>query len=209
MKTMLTIEDLKAIFVRCSDIMNENRQALLDLDAACGDGDLGLTMTKGFAAAAEAARNYSGNDAGKLLLAAGIAIAGSAPSTMGTLIASGFMRASKETAGREAMATGDCAAMMISFLEGLMARGKSKPGEKTIIDSLMPAAEALKQGEGKSLAEAWAGAMNAAMQGVERARGMRAVHGRAAYYGDASIGKDDGGARVGMLIVKAFAEYVA
>ncbi|MCX7013779.1 MAG: dihydroxyacetone kinase subunit L [Candidatus Sumerlaeota bacterium] len=209
MKALLTIEDIKLIFIRCSEIMNKNRQALLDLDAACGDGDLGLTMTKGFAAAAAAARNYSGNDAGKLFLAAGMAIAGSAPSTMGTLIASGFMRVGKEAAGREAMATVDCAAMMISFLDGIMARGKSKPGDKTIIDSLMPAAETLRQGENKPLAEAWADALEAAEQGVERARGMRAVHGRAAYYGDASIGKDDAGARVGMLIVKAFAEYVA
>ena len=208
MKTALAIPDLQAIFADLSRTMTDNFQLLTDLDAAAGDGDLGITMTKGFAAAANAAQGYAEKDAGKLLLLAGMAIAREAPSTLGTLIASGFMKGAKEVIGKETLAVADSARFLSGFVRGIMDRGKSKPGEKTIIDVLLPAAEALEAAAEQSFADAWQAALQAAEAGLESTKQMKAQHGRAAYRAEDSIGKVDGGATVGVMLVKAIAEAV-
>lgn len=209
MKTTLTITDLQTIFADLSRTMSDNFQLLTDLDAAAGDGDLGITMTKGFAAAAKVAQDYTEKDVGKLLLAAGVAMAREAPSTLGTLIASGFMKGAKEVAGRESLTLADSARFLNGFVRGVMDRGRSQPGEKTIIDALLPAAEALTSAKpDQAIADAWQAALHAAEAGLEGTRQMKALHGRAAYRGEDSIGKVDGGATVGVLMVKSIAEAV-
>ena len=208
MKIALAIPDLQAIFAGLSRTMADNFQLLTDLDAAAGDGDLGITMTKGFAAAANAAQGYAEKDAGKLLLLAGMAIAREAPSTLGPLIASGFMKGAKEVIGKETLAVADSVRFLSGFLRGIMDRGKSKPGEKTIIDVLLPAAEALEAAAEQSFADAWQAALQAAEAGLESTKQMKAQHGRAAYRAEDSIGKVDGGATVGVMLVKAIAEAV-
>ena len=91
-----------------------------------------------------------------------------------------------------------------------MVRGKAKPGEKTIIDSLYPAVQALQKAveENKTLSEGLQAAYDAACQGVEDSKDMIAQHGRPAYYQEKSRGKQDPGATVGMLILKAFVDYM-
>lgn len=209
MTQTIGVTELKAIFAELSNTMTENFQLLTDLDAASGDGDLGITMTKGFAAAARTANDYAEKDAGKLLLLAGMAIAKEAPSTLGTLIASGFMKGSKEVTGKEVLTLTDSAHLLTGFVQGVMDRGKAKPGDKTIIDALLPAAEALEAaGPDSPFADAWALALQAAEKGLEGTREMRAQQGRAAYYGDNSIGKLDPGATVGVLLVRTIAQAV-
>lgn len=202
-----TMDDLKQLLAAMARTMEENRDLLTALDAEAGDGDLGITMTKAFAGASTAAANYNEGDAGKMLMVAGMAANRAAASTMGTLIASGFMRAGKELAGKPALTVPDSATLLRAFVEGVMDRGKSRPGNKTIIDSLYPAARELADfGPQASFRQAWARALEAAKAGMEATRQMKAQHGRAAYYGDASIGKQDPGATVGMLMVKTIAE---
>lgn len=130
---------------------------------------------------------------------------------MGTLMGTGFMRAGKAVAGKQAVSLADVAAMMDAFVEGIMARGKAKPGDKTVLDALHPAAEALKAaaGSGQSLAEGLAAAYRAAEQGLEATKDMVAQHGKAACFQEKTLGKPDPGATVGMLLVKALAEYAA
>ncbi|MEG0215227.1 MAG: DAK2 domain-containing protein, partial [Hungatella sp.] len=86
---------------------------------------------------------------------------------------------------------------------------KSKPGEKTILDALCPAVEVLKANSAKSAKEAFDAAAKAASEGSEKTKAMRSVHGRAAYYGDKSIGILDGGSVVGKLLFTAIADYLA
>jgi len=83
-----------------------------------------------------------------------------------------------------------------------MKRGKAQPGEKTILDVFIPAHEALKEALTGSpdLPAAFQAALDQAKAGFDRATDMQAVHGRPGYYGEASIGKQDGGAMVGYLI---------
>ena len=84
----------------------------------------------------------------------------------------------------------------------IMNKAKSKPGDKTILDSLYPAVQALKEhaSEGET---AWEEAYKAACAGAENTRKMKGVHGRIAYYGEKTLGEMDGGAVAGMLIFEA------
>lgn len=205
----LSIETLKNIFAELARVMTENFQLLTDLDAVAGDGDLGITTSKGFAAANKAVQEYAENDAGRLLLLVGMAIAREAPSTLGTLLASGFMKGAKEVMGMDSLPLAATVRVMDGFVRGIMERGKAQQGEKTIIDVLFPAVAALRAAEPhSSLAEAWAAALRAAEAGLQNTKQMRAVHGRAAYRGENSIGMVDPGATVGVLLVKVIAEGV-
>ena len=208
MTTTLSIADLKAIFAELSRVMAENRQRLIDMDAVVGDGDLGVTMSKGFQVGSDAAAKYEGTDAGKMLMTVGVTIAREAPSTLGTLVASGFMRGGKELGGKETLTLSDSAAFLGGFARGIMDRGKAKPGDKTIVDALLPAVAALEARPEASFGDAWQAAFMAAEEGAQNAKQMKAQFGRAAYQGENSIGIDDPGAAVGVLLVKTIAEAV-
>jgi phosphoenolpyruvate---glycerone phosphotransferase subunit DhaL len=206
----LTATDLKAILNRIAGIMTAKKEELIRLDGAVGDGDLGLTMEKAFAAAREEAARLEETDLGKFALKIGSAIARAAPSTMGTLVATGFMSGGKAVSGRQALGLAEIAAFFEGFTSGIMQRGKSKPGEKTLLDVLQPASEALKQaaGEGVSLDEGFRRCRRAAAAGLEASRDMVAQHGRVAYYGEQSRGKDDPGAVAASYILSGFCEHL-
>ena len=95
----MTRDDVVRFVSIASDIMNENKDYLIELDANSGDGDLGLTMSKGFAAAKDEVTANPETDLGKLLFKAGSAISAAVPSTMGTLMASGFLGVGKALKG--------------------------------------------------------------------------------------------------------------
>ena len=179
-----------------STIMNENKDRLIELDSVVGDGDLGLTMTKGFAAASEFAAGSDETDAGKMLYGAGKAMSSAAPSTMGTLMSIGLMQGGKVLKGKTELSNED----IVEFLAAY--------GEKTFLDGFDPGVQALKVAveAGEDLAAATAKAAVAAEEGFNAATNMKAVHGKPAVKGDASIGMVDPGACVAMLIFKAIAK---
>jgi dihydroxyacetone kinase-like protein len=188
--------------------MAEKKDELITLDGAMGDGDLGLTMEKGFAAARDEAEKTEEPDLGKFLMKIGMAIAKAAPSTMGTLIATGFMSGGKAVMGAAALGAAQMAAFWDAFAAGIMQRGKSKPGEKTVVDVLLPAAEAFKGrvAAGAGLADAFSALKKAAAEGREKAKDMIAQHGRLAYYQEQSRGRDDPGAVACLYILQSFAD---
>ena len=207
----LTASDAKGILALLKTRMAENRERLIELDAALGDSDLGLTMNAGFAAAAEATATLEGLTPGEIFTKAGLTIATTAPSTMGTLLATGFMKGGKAVREKQTLELEDLAAMFTSFTEAVSARGKAKTGEKTVLDVLAPVTETLSASAeaGAELAGALEKAAEAAEAGLLATRDMIAVHGRPAYYGEQSRGQQDPGATVGDLIVQAFSDYVA
>lgn len=119
-----------------STIMNENKDRLIELDSVVGDGDLGLTMTKGFAAASEFAAGSDETDAGKMLYGAGKAMSSAAPSTMGTLMSIGLMQGGKVLKGKTELSNEDIVEFLAAYEKGLMTKGKAKLGEKTFLDGL-------------------------------------------------------------------------
>lgn len=209
MKKLLP-EDIKAVFNKLDEVMTENRDYLIKLDAAVGDGDLGITMAKGFKASNLAVKDIDEKDIGMLLMKAGMALASAAPSTMGTLVGSGFMKAGKELKGKEVLDLKDFAEAVLQFAEGIMLRGKAKPGEKTIIDSVYPAALALQNAvdSNKTFSEALSMAYDASLQGLEDTKSMKPQHGKQVVHREKSIGLYDPGATAGMLIIRTFKEVI-
>lgn len=206
----LNSSDLEGLFAKVKDIMVENKENLFKLDSAIGDGDLGITMTTGFSKVYEMISVLEEEDIGKTFMKVGMTLAETVPSTLGTLMATGFMRAGKTIKGKTEVDLSDFVLIMSAFVEGIMERGKAKPSEKTIIDSLYPAFEALKLAseEGRDLKEGFKKAYEAAKGGVEDTKEMLPKHGRVVWYREKSIGKKDPGAVAGMLLIKAFYEYL-
>jgi dihydroxyacetone kinase-like protein len=190
--------------------MAENKTLLLELDGVIGDGDLGITMEKGFAAAAQAARGEAGAEPcaepGAVFIKAGMALAAKAPSTMGTLMATGLMRGGKAVGGKPELSVEDMKAFLAAFFQGVMERGKAKPGEKTLLDILEPAVQAMQAYTGSAVAELWKEAEKGAKRGIENARAMESQHGKAAVFREKTRGLEDPGGRAVYILVKSFAE---
>ena len=200
----LRIKDIQSVILQIKNIIDSNQDKLMELDSVMGDGDLGFTMTKAFAAAYEEADKSEEKIPGKLLTRLGMVIAKTSPSTMGTLVATGFMKGGKSIDIKEEIGPEELAVFFESFVRSIMERGKSVPGNKTIIDTLFPAAEALRSSANESLIAGITAAREASLKGLEASTKMKAQHGRAAYYQDDSIGRQDGGATVGTYIVEGF-----
>jgi phosphoenolpyruvate---glycerone phosphotransferase subunit DhaL len=204
----LRIKDIQSIILQIKNIMDSNQDKLMELDSVMGDGDLGFTMTKAFAAAHEEAGKSEEKIPGKLLTRLGMVIAKTSPSTMGTLIATGFMKGGKSIDSYEEINPEELAVFFEAFVRSIMERGKSVPGNKTIIDTLYPAAEALRLSVNESLVKSISAARAASLKGLDASTKMKAQHGRAAYYQDDSIGKQDGGATAGTYIIEGFYRHI-
>lgn len=185
--------------------MSKQKEYLIKLDSVVGDSDLGLTMSDGFNAAYKAADNTDEKDLGRLLYIAGKAMASAVPSTMGTLMASGFMQAGKEFKGITDIPDSDIVKIMRAFASGVMKRGKAKIGEKTFLDGWVPAVEAMEVAfkDGRTMQNAISESLEAAIKGYENTATMLAVHGRAATRGEASRSLKDPGAAVAILMITA------
>lgn len=178
-------------------LMNESRAELCALDSQAGDGDLGLTMSRGFSAVADSLEDSA--DPSDLFKSAAMTMMNTVPSTMGTLVGSGLLRVSTllRTAG-----TADplVSTILDGLIAGIEARGKAKQGDKTILDSLHAARSALTLEADDSEAM-----FAAAARAVTESAKLPAVHGRAARAADKAVGKIDPGARAGAIIVRALA----
>jgi dihydroxyacetone kinase-like protein len=206
----LTADDIKLIILEIKKIVDTNKETLTELDSLMGDGDLGITMTKAFSVANEEAGKSEEKIPGKLFTRLGMIIAKTAPSTMGTLIATGFMKGGKAIEQAGEIGPEELAIFFETFVRSMMERGKSAPGNKTIIDTIYPAAMTLREeaDEHRSIEQGIIAAHAAAVNGLEASVKMKAQHGRAAYYQDKSIGMQDGGAMVGTYIIEGFYKHI-
>jgi phosphoenolpyruvate---glycerone phosphotransferase subunit DhaL len=193
---MITNSDIVNALNRAATRLIAMRDKLNELDAAMGDGDSGLTAEKGATGLRDyLSKNPSTTDLGKWLAQAGMAYNKAAPSTMGALMATAFMRAGKEVMGNSDLEPTDLAKMFLAASLGLQERGKAKPGDKTIVDAWHPAAEAFQSAitNGSSLQEAGEAALEAARKGRDAAIPLRSTVGRANWVGERTEGKADPG----------------
>ena len=204
-------ENLPALFEALRDVFTAQREALIELDGKVGDSDLGITMNKAFIAAFESVRNNATDPIGKTLQLAGMAIAKAAPSTMGTLVATGFMRGGKALEGAQAWGTAEMSAFWVAFFKGVAERGKAQLGDKTLLDVLSPIALSLESSSasGAALVLALQHAAQVAGDGLEATKAMLAQHGKAACFQEKTVGLQDAGATVGVLMIETLHAYVA
>ena len=186
----------------------ENRQMLVRLDTAIGDGDHGTNMDRGMRKAVERLEGVEGEDIGAALKAVGMALVSSVGGAGGPLYGTLFMQMGQSAAGRSELDLLGWSAAVRAGLEGVQKRGRAEPGEKTMVDALSPAAEALDHAarEGVELPDALARAADAAEQGMRATTDMEARKGRASYLGPRSVGHQDPGATSTYLLLKTAAD---
>lgn len=201
--------DFCALMQEWATIMAENKTRLIVLDSAVGDSDLGLTMSDGFAAAAQAAKQSEETDIGKLAYQAGKAMAAAAPSTMGTLMASGLMNAGKALKGVEALNAKQEASFFRAYFDGVQARGNAALGDKTFLDGFYPAVETLERCADAGIPQPQAADLSAkaAEEAYENTVGLLAKHGRMAIRGEDSRKLLDPGAAVAALLMEGYARF--
>jgi phosphoenolpyruvate---glycerone phosphotransferase subunit DhaL len=185
----------------------ERKDELTKLDQAIGDGDHGTNMDRGMRKAVEKLDSVDGEDIGAALKAVGMALVSSVGGAGGPLYGTFFLQAGQSTAGRSELDTDGFAAAVRAGVEGVQARGKAEPEDKTMVDALLPAAAALA--EGGDLGEASARAADAAEDGMRATTPLVARKGRASYLGERSRGHQDPGATSSALMMRAAAEAFA
>ncbi|MDQ7778076.1 MAG: dihydroxyacetone kinase subunit DhaL [Paracoccus aminovorans] len=187
----------------------EARAELGALDGAIGDADHGNSMAEGFAAVVRASAEAAaqGVAAGDLFSIAGRALLNAVGATTGPLYASAFLRVGERFAGQQAIAAGDVPLLVAGFAEGIGARGKARPGDKTMMDALGPAARAVAA-PGEALARLDL-ALRAASDGRDATRAMIASVGRSARLGERSRGHVDPGAASAVIVIAALREGLA
>ncbi|RPH25228.1 dihydroxyacetone kinase subunit L [Buttiauxella warmboldiae] len=204
---MLDAQKLRLLFAEWACVMQDNKQILTELDSVVGDGDLGLTMSDGFAAANDAVQHSDERDVGRFFYIAGKAMASAVPSTMGTLMASGLMQVGKTFKDRETLSTNEAGAFFQAWYDGVQQRGKAQPGEKTFLDGIAPALVVLKVSATTPLAQARE-ALHQAQWGVQQTTAMVAKHGRAATHGERSRTFIDPGAMVAQLLIQGYFNFI-
>ena len=181
-------DGLKRIAAHMETVADE----LNTLDGQLGDGDLGVTMTRGGRAFLDILPTLPA-DVGMALMACAQAMTKVSGSSYGTLLATGLLAAAKAARGRTEVPWSETAALLRTAVEGMMTRGKASLGDKTVLDALDAAATAA---EGKSDPGEILRAATAAVEAMlDRMRNMQAKIGRARIFGERSVGLDDPGMR--------------
>jgi phosphoenolpyruvate---glycerone phosphotransferase subunit DhaL len=196
---------------RYAAMIAEQKAYLTELDAAVGDGDHGINMDRGMAEVITKLDSLAGRDIGAILNAVGMILLSKVGGAAGPLYGTFFMRFSKETASKFELTGGEFAAALNAGLTGIQQRGSARRGEKTMVDALAPAVEALRQAlaDGAALPAALESAAAAAGEGAEMTIPMQATKGRASYLGPRSIGHQDPGATSAHLLIETAAEAAA
>ena len=202
---MIAISEIKKGISAIAKEMTENRDYLVELDQRNGDGDLGISMSEGFNALVEVLNMTEETDLGKVFRDLSKTFNESAPSSLGTILSFGLMGIAKELKGKTEVSRQELSVALEKGLDNILDKTGSKVGEKTIIDSLSPGIESLLSSGSEEDKTAFQNAYEASKAGAEKTKEMMAVHGRAAYYGEKSLGLVDGGAVVGTLIFKGMA----
>jgi phosphoenolpyruvate---glycerone phosphotransferase subunit DhaL len=186
----------------------EHRAELVRLDTAIGDGDHGTNMERGMRKAVEKVDDTAGEDIGAVLKAVGMALVSSVGGAAGPLYGTLFLQMGTASAGREELDLAGWTAALEAGVNGVQARGKAEPGDKTMIDALVPALEALRAAvdDGSGLAEALRRSADAAEEGMRATIPLEARRGRASYLGPRSVGHQDPGATLTQLLLAVAAD---
>jgi dihydroxyacetone kinase-like protein len=200
----ITAADVRGWVEDYASAIAEHRVELVQLDTAIGDGDHGTNMDRGMRAAMEKLAEVDGNDIGAVLKAVGMALISKVGGAAGPLYGTLFMRMSAATAGKSELDLAGWTEAVAAGLAGVQQRGKAVAGDKTMVDALIPAVEALRSES--DLAEALRKSADAAREGMLATIPMEARKGRASYLGPRSVDHQDPGATSTELLIRTASE---
>lgn len=206
-KSTLSKDEVQAMLLLVADRIIENEPMLSEADRNLGDGDHGLGMKRGMEAVQE--KLAPGVESiEKAFAGTGMAMMSSMGGASGAIFGTLWRNGGKALAGREVFDAQGLADLIKAGLEGVMARGGAKPGDKTMIDALHPAMLKAQEVVGLPLNEAIVAVAQAATDGREASKAMIATMGRAKTLGEQSIGHPDAGACSVVVIFDAMKEYI-
>jgi len=184
--------ELRLLLDRALELLAKNEDELRDLDSAIGDGDLGITVSRG----AEAARKSiaalpSAARPSEIVRTVATTIASANPSSFSALVATGLLAASRSVAEKESLSAADVVTMAQQAIPAIAKRGKAEVGDKTVLDALVPSIAALEANMSDRPLEAM---IAAARKGIEDTAAGVSRKGRAAWLGERTVGHADPGA---------------
>ena len=209
-QTYLSTKQVKDLYIYVGQKVIEAKPTLTEIDSAIGDGDHGIGMEVGFKKAIQQLNEIEVEDINTIYKEIGKAMISNMGGASGVLFGTFFVASVKNKPVIDRLTLATFAQLVQSGLEGVQARGKAKVGDKTMIDALAPAVEALNAAveQNKDLVEALQVASEEAKLGLEQTKQLVAKFGRAKSLGERAIGHQDAGATTISIIFKSIFDYV-
>lgn len=201
-KVTLSTTEVRDMMIAVADKIIESEPILTDADRALGDGDHGLGMQRGMTAVKEKLEGQDFESPGKVFMTVGMAMMSSMGGASGAVFGTLFRSGGKAISDAETFGGTEAGIFFKEGTEGVTSRGGAKPGDKTMVDALAPAAELADSIAGKPVDEALAAIAKAAEEGKDASKDMIATMGRAKTLGERSVGHPDAGA-VSVSIITA------
>jgi dihydroxyacetone kinase-like protein len=189
-------------------VIGENKTYLTELDSAIGDADHGINMDRGMRAVLGKLDSAPEGDVGALLKTVGMTLVSTVGGAGGPLYGTLFMQMGAAATGKAELEPKDWADALAKGIEGVKMRGKAEPGDKTMLDALLPALDGLNAAiaDGSSFADALRASAAAAEDGMKATIPLVARKGRASYLGERSAGHQDPGATSSYLLLRTAAD---
>lgn len=207
--TELNAQDARNMLLYIADKMIAKKPYLTEVDSAIGDGDHGIGMAGGMQKAKKKLMKMEAEEnAYAVFEAAGKAMLLSMGGASGVIFGSLYLAGAKDEKAKAVLTAEDLAKMERKSLAAIQERGKAEVGDKTMVDALAPAVEAMEAACDKGLAEMLMAAEEAARQGVENTKNYQAKFGRAKSLMERAVGYQDAGATSVWLIFQGMREFV-
>jgi phosphoenolpyruvate---glycerone phosphotransferase subunit DhaL len=192
-------------------VVAENKEYLTELDSAIGDADHGINMNRGMQAVLGKLDAGESDDIGALLKTVGMTLVSTVGGASGPLYGTLFLQMGTSAAGKSGLSGDDWADALAAGVAGVQRRGKAELGDKTMIDALVPAVEAVRSAlaDGSTMDEALRRSAEAAQEGMTATIPLVARKGRASYLGERSANHQDPGATSSWLLLRTAAETFA
>jgi phosphoenolpyruvate---glycerone phosphotransferase subunit DhaL len=207
-KSELSITEATAMFLHVAARMQESENLLTQADKAVGDGDHGIGMARGFAAVQAKLEAAPPGTVAELLKTTGMALITSVGGASGAIFGTLFRGGARNMGAETVFDSGTLARMLGDGLAAVQERGKAKPGDKTMVDALAPAAAAAAEIAAPPLDQALPPVVEAARLGLESTKEMIATTGKAMALGPRAVGFVDPGALSMVLILEGMREFV-
>lgn len=207
---VMTRDQLVRFLERLDEQIEAHREELTRLDAAIGDADHGTNLQRGFHAVVEKLPAFSDRDLGGLLKLVGMTLISTVGGASGPLYGTAFLRAGIVLADQQQIDAAQLLQAAGAALEGIQARGRAARGEKTMVDAIGPAVDALRAAiaGGADLVAAVRAAEEAAHAGMLATIPLQAAKGRASYLAERSVGHQDPGATSAHLMLRVLREVL-
>lgn len=181
---------------KIAEKIEAEKDFLTELDNVIGDGDHGINLSRGFSEVEKKLDGLADKEPSEVFKSVGMTLVSTVGGASGPLYGTGFMKLGMALKGKEEIGMADFLEAFQAAIDGIQMRGKSAKGEKTMLDAMIPAKEAMQEkwGSDQEVKAAFEAGIQAAKEGVEYTKTIAATKGRASYLGERSIGHQDPGA---------------